>query len=169
MNRVYTKISTALPVMAGFTTVWLCLTNSLEPVQFISGLFLAAVLTFLFIHHYQKSGLPPISPPNIFYFTMYLFVLFIEIVKANFDLAYRVIHPRMPINPGLVVIKTSLKQDLAKMILANSITLTPGTFTIDIKGDQLLIHWINVKKTDQAATTKIIASRFEKYLEKLFN
>jgi len=74
----------------------------------------------------------------------------------------------MPIKPGIVVIKTSLKSDIAKMILANSITLTPGTFTLDVIGDELLVHWINVKTEDIDEATNMIGQRFEKYLRVIF-
>jgi multicomponent Na+:H+ antiporter subunit E len=74
----------------------------------------------------------------------------------------------MPIKPGIVVIKTGLKQDIGKMILANSITLTPGTFTLDILGDTLLIHWINVQSKETEEATKMIGERFEKYLRVIF-
>ena len=74
----------------------------------------------------------------------------------------------MPIKPGIVVIKTGLKSDIAKMILANSITLTPGTFTLDVISDKLLIHWINVKTEDIDEATSLIGHRFEKYLRVIF-
>jgi len=99
---------------------------------------------------------------------IYLIVLFKEIIKANFDVAYRIIHPKMPIKPGIIVITTELKQDIAKMILANSITLTPGTFTLDIIEDNLLIHWINVTTEDKKEATRIIGKKFEKYLKVVF-
>jgi multicomponent Na+:H+ antiporter subunit E len=102
------------------------------------------------------------------FFAIYAVVLFVEIIKANFDVAYRVIHPKIPIKPGIVIIKTELKQDFAKMLLANSITLTPGTFTLDVVGDKLLIHWINVQSEDEVEATKIIGERFEKYLRVIF-
>jgi len=95
-------------------------------------------------------------------------VLLWEIMKANLDVAYRVVHPRMPINPGIVVIKTELESDIAKMILANSITLTPGTFTLDVIGDRLLIHWINVKAESTEEVTELIGERFERYLRVIF-
>ena len=98
----------------------------------------------------------------------YIFVLFREVVKANVDVAYRVLHPKMPIKPGIVVIKTGLKQDIAKLILANSITLTPGTFTLDILGDNLLIHWINVKDENIDRATEIIGGKFERHLRVIF-
>lgn len=91
-----------------------------------------------------------------------------EIIKANFDVAFRVIHPSLPINPGVVVIQTQLKSDIAKTILANSITLTPGTFTLNILEDKLLIHWIDVKATDIEKTTELIGGRFERYLRIIF-
>ena len=100
---------------------------------------------------------------------MYIFVLFKEIIKANLDVAYRVINPEMPIKPGIVVIKTNLKKNIAKLILANSITLTPGTFTLDIIGDKLLIHWIYVKSSDLKEATEIVGERFEKILRKIFD
>jgi len=99
---------------------------------------------------------------------IYIIILFKEIIKANIDVAYRVIHPKMPIKPGIVVVKTHLKTDIAKMILANSITLTPGTFTLDILGDNFLIHWINVKTENTAEATRIIGEKFEKYLKVIF-
>jgi multicomponent Na+:H+ antiporter subunit E len=90
------------------------------------------------------------------------------LIKANFDVAYRVLHPRLPINPGLVKIKTGLKSEVSKTFLANSITLTPGTMTVDIKGDELYIHWIDVKEREVAKATEAIAGKFEKILERVF-
>jgi multicomponent Na+:H+ antiporter subunit E len=117
---------------------------------------------------YAGLGLPPIGIKRILYLLLYVIVLFWEIVTANFDVAYRVLHPRMPIRPGIVVIKTSLKSDIAKLILANSITLTPGTFALDVIGDKLLVHWINVRSEDVEEATRRIGRRFEKYLRVIF-
>ena len=50
-------------------------------------------------------------------------------------------------------------------MLANSITLTPGTLTVDISGEYLFIHWINVKSTDVDEASRLIGGRFEKYLK----
>ena len=72
---------------------------------------------------------------------------FFAMAKANIDVAYRVITRR--IRPGIVRIPSGCKTDLGRTVLANSITLTPGTLTVDIddhKGD-LFVHWINVKET----------------------
>jgi len=66
--------------------------------------------------------------------------------KANLDLVYRVVTGK--INPGIVKISPNLKTDLGLTLLANSITLTPGTLSVDIdeQTNDLYIHWINVRK-----------------------
>ena len=88
-------------------------------------------------------------------------------IKANFDVAYRVLHPEMPINPGIVKVKTTLKTETGKTFLANSITLTPETRTVDIVDDNLYVHWINVSTLDPEEQTKIIVARFEKFLRRI--
>ncbi len=61
-------------------------------------------------------------------------------IKANLKVAYIVLHPKLPISPGMVQFKTRLKTDLAKVIFANAITLTPGTLTVDIEDDLFTVH-----------------------------
>lgn len=148
--------------------VWLALVSSLDLQEVAAGAAVCLLLSLLLSGNYHRLGLPPLSVRRTVLFIVYLVILLWEIVKANVDVAYRVIHPRMPINPGIVVIKTGLKSDIAKMVLANSITLTPGTFTLDIVGDSLLIHWINVKTDDAQEATALIGERFEKYLRLIF-
>lgn len=110
-------------------------------------------------------------PERYWYFIVYyLPVLIWECLKANFDVAGRVLHPALPIKPGIVKVKTKLRSDIGLTFLANSITLTPGTMSVDIDKDNnvLYVHWINVKTTDPAGATRIIVERFEKILEKIF-
>jgi multicomponent Na+:H+ antiporter subunit E len=63
-----------------------------------------------------------------------------EIVKANIDVARLILNPRMPISPTIVRLKTTQKSELGRVIYANSITLTPGTVSIDIDGSQIEVH-----------------------------
>lgn len=148
--------------------LWLALSSKLDWPGLVCGSMICLIISLFGAGIYSKLGLPPLSIKRILFSFVYIIVLFWEIIKANFDVAYRVIHPKMPIKPGIVVIKTSLKSDIAKLILANSITLTPGTFTLDIIGDSLLIHWINVKTEDIDEATNMIGQRFEKYLRIIF-
>ncbi|MCD6413777.1 MAG: Na+/H+ antiporter subunit E [Elusimicrobia bacterium] len=148
--------------------LWLFLTSSLKPAEIFAGVTVSLILALLLKGWYSNLGFPVLTPGRICFSVIYIFVLFWEIIKANFDVAYRVLHPKMPIKPGIVVIKTGLKSAMAKMFLANSITLTPGTFTLDIIDDNLLVHWINVKTADTTEATEIIGGRFERYLKRIF-
>ena len=148
--------------------LWLILTSTFNSQEFLLGISICFIIALITHKFYIKLGFPSINFKRFYFFVIYILVLFYEIVKANLDVALRIIRPSLPINPGVVIIKTRLKSDIAKTILANSITLTPGTFTLDIQGDKLLIHWIDVEATDIEAATNIIGERFEKYLRIIF-
>lgn len=154
-----------------YFVLWLLLTWSLD----WQGLVAGAVLAILFA--LILSGLLPqrverlFSPVRWFWAIAHLLSLMLWIVVANFDVLYRVVHPNLPIRPGIVKVKTTLKTDEAKTFLANSITLTPGTLTIDIIDDWLYVHWINVHENleDTEAITRDIAGRFEITLRRVFD
>jgi multicomponent Na+:H+ antiporter subunit E len=148
--------------------LWLLLTSSLHWQELAVGGALSLILALFLGKSYVALGLPPLSIKRIWFVLLYVIVLSVEVVKANLDVARRIVDPRLPIKPGIVIVKTGLRQDIAKMILANSITLTPGTFTLDIIGDQLLVHWIDVSVENTADATAAIGDRFEKYLKVIF-
>ena len=126
----------------------------------------AALLVSLFFS--QSRRMPRITPVRVAWSVAYVFYLFIAIVKANFDVASRIVRPVIPLNPGIVTVRTKLSTPLGRTVLANSITLTPGTLSVEIKDDILYVHWIDVSTTDrEEATTEIVAG-FEKYLEVIF-
>jgi len=142
----------------------------------VAGLIASAIVAVLFHEILPKEHKVFISPMRIFWFLVYLPVFFYYVMKANLDVVYRALHPKMPIKPGIVKIKTILKTESGITALANSITLTPGTLTVDLAegGDPpqqetfLYVHWINVKSTDIEQATRLIARRFEWFLKKIF-
>ena len=144
--------------------LWVLLTSTGNVQEMLAGAVLALLVAALAYKGFTRRGLGIFSPRRLMHLFIYLPVFFWEMIKANFDVAYRVIHPRMPIRPGIVAIKTELKSDIGKLFLANSITLTPGTLTLDVQGEYLFIHWINVKDEDVAKASELISGRFEKYL-----
>jgi len=162
------KLRNFLYLFIFLVIIWLALTSSVRWQELAVGIAVSLIISLILSKVYSELGFPPLSIKRIVFFFIFLVVLFKEIIVANVDVAYRIIHPKMPIKPGIVVIRTTLKQDIAKMMLANSITLTPGTFTLDIIGDTLLIHWINVKTDDVEKATRMIGERFEKYLKIIF-
>ena len=76
----------------------------------------------------------------VFQLLLYIPWLVWAIVKANVDVAKRILSPSLPINPCLVRIKATQKADLNRVIYANSITLTPGTVSVELVGDDILVH-----------------------------
>jgi len=78
-----------------------------------------------------------------------------QIILANLDVAYRVIHPKMPMSPRIIEFDSGLKNDFALTTLANFITLTPGTITIDVDRDgRFLVHTIGKKPADSLLLDK---------------
>ncbi len=149
--------------------VWLLLTWSLDTQMLIAGVIASIIVAVLFHEIMPKEHKVFISPVRMFWLLLYVPVFFYYMLIANFDVVYRALHPKMPIKPGIVKIKTKLKTDSGITALANSITLTPGTLTVDLTDDGFLyVHWINVKSDDVEQATKFIAKRFEWFLEKIF-
>ena len=97
-------------------------------------------------------------------FLLYIPFLLWEIIKANIEVAIIVLSPTLPIKPAIVKAKTSLESDVGKLWLANSITLTPGTLTVDIDGNDYYIHCIKADDTSVEISTKNITGKFEKLL-----
>lgn len=83
--------------------------------------------------------------PNI---VMYIIVLLVEIIRANFSIIRMVLAPQIDVEPCLVKFRTPLKTEAARVALANSITLTPGTITVSLEGDNLLVHALNKDMAD---------------------
>jgi multicomponent Na+:H+ antiporter subunit E len=153
--------------------VWCLFSWPPDGAHLLVGIFVAALVAVLLGEMViQQPHLIARHPRRYFYFCFQYVPMFLwEVLKANIDVAYRVIHPRLPINPGIVKVTTSLRSDIALTLLANSITLTPGTMSVDISEDRssLYVHWIDVRTDDVEAATKAIAERFEKILHKIFN
>lgn len=146
---------------------WLLLTFKVTVPNIIVG-SVAAIICSLFFTRFFISGIGKfLQPKRYFWFIIYLFIFVWECIKANLDVAYRVLHPSMPIRPGIVKVKTTLKTDMAKMLLANSITMTPGTISVDIIEDNLYVHWIYIRSENPEVYTEMITGAFEKYIKRI--
>jgi multicomponent Na+:H+ antiporter subunit E len=70
----------------------------------------------------------------------YLVWLVWNVIKANLQVAWMILHPRLPIDPSFLVVRSTLRSEGARVLMANAITLTPGTVTIDLRDDRFLVH-----------------------------
>jgi len=102
----------------------------------------------------KKSPYRMLNPVRLVLFLVYLVGPFLlALIKANVDVAYRVITGK--IRPGIVRLSPGLKTDFGVTLLANSITLTPGTLSVDVdeESKDLFVHWINVTEPEPSAKT----------------
>ncbi|MCE5251147.1 Na+/H+ antiporter subunit E [bacterium] len=148
--------------------MWLLLTWSPDIENVTAGLFVAVICTVLFGHLFFDNAVRILSPRRVFWFLVYIPFFLMHMVRANLDVAYRVLHVDVPIRPGIVKVKTTLTSDLGLTFLANSITLTPGTLTVDIIGSDMYIHWIYVSTDDPENQTAVIVTRFENIIKRIF-
>lgn len=125
-------------ILFGF---WISLASSFRLDELIVGLA-SVILVMALSHHlfFRDEELPKRGGFQFITWIKLLLHLAVEIVKANIAVAKLVLHPTMKIEPHIFTHKTTLKSDVLKVLFANSITLTPGTLTIDIIGDELVIH-----------------------------
>jgi len=149
--------------------IWIALTWSVYWEDLVAGVLFSLLISLFVSEMYPEHLGAALNPSRWLWFILYLPYFFYFCVKANLDVAYRVLHPQTPIRPGFVRVRTSLESDMAKTMLANSITLTPGTLTVDIQGQDLYIHWINVQGRNVEEYSQLIVRRFEKILRRIFS
>jgi len=126
-------------LFAALAAVWLLLSGHFEPLLLGFGVASCAFVCALarrfdVVDHESHPLHMSLLLPG------YWLWLLVEIVKANIDVARRVIDPRLPIDPRLFEVRTSQRTDLGRVIYANSITLTPGTISVDLAPDRILVH-----------------------------
>lgn len=120
---------------------WIAVTASYH----IQDLLLGAILSLLIAcfnqdFFFNREERPLLDGRTLLLFLRYGLHLIGAIIIASMQVAYLVIHPAMPISPGMVRFPLSLKKDLNRVLLANSITLTPGTLTVLVEKDEIVVH-----------------------------
>ena len=146
-----------------FFLAWIIFNGNitLEIVTF--GVVIAAVM-FVFMCKFMDYSVK--KELNVYkksiWFLAYVVLLLREIIKANLAIIPKILTVEEEMEPCLVTFKTSLKSDFTRMLLANSITLTPGTITVSLKGDEYTIHCL-----DESLSEGLENSDFEKALMKL--
>lgn len=148
--------------------IWLIANASLAFETVIAGVIISAFIALAFAAFARVYSVIRWSPVVICYYLLYMGVFLVELVKANIQVMRLVFSPKINIHPAIVEIKTELKSPIGRLALANSITLTPGTLVVDIKGDSLFVHCIDISNIDQANVTEEISGRFEKLLKVIY-
>lgn len=147
---------------------WVLLNGSLAADVLIVGAIASALIAVFFRGHLGWFSELRLTPQALATTVAYILFYLRELVKSNVNVAAIVLSPALPVKPGIVTVRTKLKSSMGRMLLANSITLTPGTLTVDIDGDELHIHWVTVDSPDIEGATQAIVSGFERYLEVMY-
>ena len=129
--------------------VWLALSGLFKPL--LVGLGMAATLLTLWLA--SRMGIIDAEEHavwSVFRFVAYWPWLSIEILKSSIDVARRVLSPSLPISPTVFELRASQKTLVGRVVLANSITLTPGTVTLDVDGHRLTVHALSGDSIEEA-------------------
>jgi len=129
--------------------------------ELLTGFFISIILVIIFKNFLDYFYLKTPLFLSLFYLFAYILFLLWQIFKANLNVAKIVLSPKIKINSAIVKCNTELQSELGKSILANSITLTPGTLSVEVVGNTLYIHCIDTKITSQEEVYRSIIKPFE--------
>ena len=136
---------------------WVAVSGSLQWPQLVVGLAAASFVTYfnrgLLI---TISDRPPVRLQTIVWLLGYFFKLLYDIVIANFQVAWLVLHPKMPIEPNMVELEVDIERAASRVLLANSITLTPGTLSVLTDENRYLVHALTVKNGEAIKSWPLI-------------
>ncbi|HPQ94834.1 MAG TPA: Na+/H+ antiporter subunit E [Thiolinea sp.] len=147
---------------------WLMLSSQLRIDVFVIGTIVALVIVLLYGDGLSFLTELRLTPKAILTGFQYYGYFFKELFKSNFKLAGIVLSPSLPINPAIVKVRTRLQSRMGRLMLANSITLTPGTLSVEMDGEWLYVHWVCMETADIEQATARIVSGFESYLEVMY-
>lgn len=147
---------------------WVLFTWSVDPSSLVLGLInaaLVALLTYPIFVAEDEAALRS-QIPRIDILGVYLVVLIYSMYVASFRVLWQIVRGR--INPGVVHFRTRLRSDIARVALTSSITLTPGTITLMIDDDHLIVHWLDARTRHSRYASQLIGGPFEKLLRRIW-
>lgn len=153
---------------AALYAVWLGLNQSLAGDVLLLGAAVCLILVLLFRDGAAVLAEIRLTPRALVATLGYIGYFLRELVRANLSLAKVVLAPALPVHPGIVMVRTALKSRMGRLMLANSITLTPGTLSVELDGEWLYVHWVDMTTSDVEQATAEIVAGFEAYLEVMY-
>lgn len=143
--------------------VWTALTGSYTFVNFVFGFFLSFLLMWV-INIGGDDNKYFTTIPKLIMFILYFIK---EMVKANLEVAYEVMTPNLNMKPGIVGVPLAAQSDLEITLLANMITLTPGTLSVDVSDDRKVLYVHAMYVHDKQAFIDSIKNGFERKILEL--
>ena len=154
---------------------WLALDFSFRPEELAAGAVVSLAVALFSARFFVHENAGWLFHPGRFFSMLgfWLFTFPLEMLKANLDMAKRCFGRCRKVNPGIVKVPSDLTSDYGQAALANAITLTPGTITLDIAEDRdgkawYYIHWIDVQTADPAEAGEAIKGRLERGIRRFW-
>ncbi len=144
--------------------LWLLLTASFRLDAIITGVVASSLVSVIAAPRLQLLKGMKLSLEFLPALFRYLFYFLIALIRANFDVARKVISFPLKIEPRMIAVETRMQSDLGKLLLANSITLTPGTLSVHLKENCLQIHWMDMPESDIQKQSEAVVREFEQLL-----
>jgi multicomponent Na+:H+ antiporter subunit E len=120
---------------------WLLISASVHWEHMLVGVIFSVILTVFWSNlTISAENVTNFKIKQLYLLIVYFIKLVIEIVIANINVAMIVLNPRMPISPGIVIMRCDLERSLLRVLYVNSITLTPGTITVELEDNLLIVH-----------------------------
>ena len=164
-----TRPMDSLKLFATLLVFWILLNGSVAPGTLAVGLAVAAVIAWAFRDTLSVLSGHKLTLPALWATLRFVGYFLKELVKANLQMAAIVLNPRLPISPAIVGAEVKLTHPVARLLLANAITLTPGTLSVSYRGNTLYVHWVAAVGTDRETATREIVAGFERYLEAMYD
>lgn len=153
-----------IPASLVLALVWLLLSGSITVVNFMLGAILGYLALYLIREQVAVGG--GIRPTGKVFGLALLFVK--ELVLSAWRVAVMVLSPRMELKPGIFAYPLTVERDFEIVLLANLITLTPGTLSVDISADRRTLYIHAIDCSDPQAAVKDIRNGFEKKISEAF-
>ncbi|MEX2514218.1 MAG: Na+/H+ antiporter subunit E [Cyclobacteriaceae bacterium] len=140
--------------------IWLALTGNFNFENFVFGFLLGFILMWLIATNRREDKYYYRAPKLIFF----IFYFIYELIKANLQVAYEVVTPNLHMKPGIIQIPLTAKTNLEITLLANLISLTPGTLSLDVSNDREVLYVHAMYVSDKNKFIQSIKNGFEKKL-----
>ncbi|HOL36104.1 MAG TPA: Na+/H+ antiporter subunit E [bacterium] len=149
--------------------VWPFSPDGIDYQSLFIGIIASGIVGLFFGDAFTESPHKFFEPRRYFWLICFVFVFAAAFIDASIDFAWRVLHPSLPIKPGIIKVRTSLKRKSAIAILANCMGFAPGAVTVEIGEDGILyIHMACIKHFDKGEITPLFVRKFERILKGIF-
>ena len=124
---------------------WMIIASTISWIELVFGFFASLMIVLYSLDMvFTVDDSTAIRPKTLKALFVLILTLLWEIFIANFHVAKIVLSRKMPIDPGFATIRNPLKKDLNKALYGNAITMTPGTLTVDMKDDEIIVHGLEM-------------------------